>query len=66
VSFDRAAEELGFRAEKGPADGVREIYEALKLGHLDTSIKTITVKWYQHIIEAKRLVDSLASNGRLL
>lgn len=66
VSFDRAARELGFKVTQSPADGAREIYEALKLGRVDTGPKTITVKWYQHIMDAKRLVDGLALGGRLL
>ena len=66
VAFTRAEEELGFRARHTPADGAREIYEALKLGRVDTGIKTVTVKWYQHIMDAKQLVDSLAMDGRLL
>ena len=66
VSFTRAEQELGFRARHAPADGAREIYEALKLGRVDTGIKTVTVKWYQHIMDAKQLVDSLAVDGRLL
>jgi nucleoside-diphosphate-sugar epimerase len=66
VSFSRAEKELGFRAQRTPAEGAREIYEALKLGRVDTSIKTVTVKWYQHIMEAKRLVDGLEIDGRLL
>ena len=66
VSFERLGGEIGFAPKYRPADGTREIYEALKLGRLDTSLNTITVKWYQHIIEAKRLVDSLVIDGRLL
>jgi nucleoside-diphosphate-sugar epimerase len=66
VSFERAAKELGFRPKRSPADGAKEIYEALKLGRVDTGIKTVTVKWYQHIIDAKRLVDGLSIDGRLL
>ena len=66
VSFDRAERDLGFRARHSPAHGAREIYEALKLGRVDTGMKTITVHWYQHIMEAKQLVDSLAIDGRLL
>ena len=66
VSFARAEGELGFKARHTPADGAREIYEALKLGRVDTGIKTVTVKWYQHIMDAKRLVDGLAIDGRLL
>lgn len=66
VSFTRAEQELGFRARLTPGDGAREIYEALKLGRVDTGIKTVTVKWYQHLIDAKRLVDGLEIDGRLL
>ena len=66
VSFDRAERVLGYRAQFGPADGAREIYEALKLGRVDTGPRTVTVKWYQHIMDAKRLVDALAIEGRLL
>ncbi len=66
VSFTRAERELGFTARHTPADGAREIYEALKFGRVDTGIKTVTVKWYQHIMDAKQLVDSLAMDGRLL
>jgi nucleoside-diphosphate-sugar epimerase len=66
VSFTRAEQVLGFAPSQTPADGAREIYEALKLGRVDTGIKTVTVKWYQHIMEAKSLVDSLAMKGRLL
>lgn len=66
VAFTRAERDLGFHARRTPADGAREIYEALKLGRVDTGLKTITVKWYQHIMEAKRLVDGLEIEGRLL
>jgi nucleoside-diphosphate-sugar epimerase len=66
VSFDKIQRVLGFTPKHTPADGVKEIYEALKLGRIDTDLKTITVKWYQHIMEAKRLVDTLAIDGRIL
>ena len=66
VSFEKLEKVLGFKPEYSPRDGVKEIYEALKSGKVDTSIKTITVKWYKNIIEAKKLIDSLALNGRLL
>ena len=66
VSFDKINSVLGFKPAYSPADGVREIYQALKQGTLDTGIKTVTVKWYKHILEAKKLVDSLVMDGRLL
>jgi nucleoside-diphosphate-sugar epimerase len=66
VSFEKIHRVLGYSPQVSPADGVREIYEALKLGRIDTDIKTVTVKWYQHLMEAKRLVDTLAIDGRIL
>lgn len=66
VSFTKAEKELGLKPTKSPADGVREVYHSLKLGRIDTGLKTITVKWYQHILEAKRLVDNLSVDGQLL
>ncbi|HVW25547.1 MAG TPA: NAD-dependent epimerase/dehydratase family protein [Polyangiaceae bacterium] len=48
------------------ADGVREIYEALKGGLLDDGPQTSTVQWYRTIMDAKRLVDRVELNGRLL
>jgi nucleoside-diphosphate-sugar epimerase len=66
VSFERARRELGFAATRLPAQGAMEIYEALKLGRVDSGIRTVTVRWYQHLIDAKRLVDSVAIDGRIL
>ena len=66
VSFKKVESVLGFKAKYLPADGVKEIYQALKMGKVDTGIKTVTVKWYKNIIEAKALVDRLAINGKLL
>jgi nucleoside-diphosphate-sugar epimerase len=65
VSFEKIERVLGYAPRVTPAEGVREIYEALKLGRVDTDIKTVTVRWYQHIMEAKRLVDTLAIDGRI-
>ena len=66
VSFDKIKNVLGFEPEYSPDDGVKEIYEALKHGTVDTEARSVTVKWYKHIIEAKKLVDDLTINGRLL
>jgi nucleoside-diphosphate-sugar epimerase len=66
VSFDKIARVLGFHPELTPGEGAREIYEGMKLGRVDTSIKTITVRWYQHLLEAKRLADALSLDGRIL
>lgn len=66
ASFAKIEKNLGFRAERTVADGVREIYEALKMGHVENGPKTSTVRWYINVIEAKKLVDSVALDGRLL
>jgi nucleoside-diphosphate-sugar epimerase len=66
VSFEKVGRVLAFAPRLTPADGVREIYQALKLGRIETGIKTVTVRWYQHLMEAKRLADSLSINGRIL
>lgn len=66
VSFEKAKRVLGFEAQRSIADGAREIYEALKAGQIENGPKTSTVRWYINVIEAKKLVDSIALDGRLL
>jgi nucleoside-diphosphate-sugar epimerase len=66
VSFDKFAKALSYRAEKTPADGVREIYEALKTGKTSADPTTYTVSWYKKIVEAQQLLNSVILNGRLL
>jgi nucleoside-diphosphate-sugar epimerase len=66
VSFAKAKRLLGFEAERTIADGAREIYEALKTGVVENGPKTSTVRWYRNVIEAQKLLESVALNGRLL
>ncbi len=66
VDFSKARERLGFTAEFSPADGVREVYEALKRGEVDEEPQTYTVRWYQALLDAERLVREVALDGRLL
>jgi nucleoside-diphosphate-sugar epimerase len=66
VSFARATKVLGFTAKHDVAFGVKEVYEALAAGQVDRGERTITVGWYKHLIEAERLVQRLAVNGRML
>lgn len=66
VSFAKAKQLLGFEAQGTIADGVGEIYEALKMGLVENGPKTSTVRWYRNVIEAQKLVESVALNGRLL
>jgi len=66
VSFEKIKNILGYEPKLTPGDGVKEIYEALKQGSVDTGERTVTVGWYKHIIAAKQLVDSLVINKRLV
>jgi nucleoside-diphosphate-sugar epimerase len=66
VSFAKAKQQLGFEAQRSIGDGAREIYEALKVGAVENGPKSSTVKWYRNVIDAQRLIDSIALNGRLL
>jgi nucleoside-diphosphate-sugar epimerase len=66
VSFEKARRVLGFEAEIRVEEGVREIYEALKSGVTDDGPRTSTVKWYRSILEAKRLLETIQLDGRIL
>jgi nucleoside-diphosphate-sugar epimerase len=66
VIFKKAQEKIGFKAEVGVAQGVKEIYHALKSGKVDVGPKTVTVQWYRNIIEAKQLLDSITLDGRII
>ena len=66
VVFEKAEKILGFKAGTSVIKGVTEIYEALKLGRVDTGDKTVTVKWYRNIQEAKKLIDLISLEGRLI
>lgn len=66
VSFDKAQRVLGFAAQYDIGFAVREIYDAIKSGRIDTGLKTVTVQWYRHLLEAEQLVDRLRINGRML
>jgi nucleoside-diphosphate-sugar epimerase len=66
VDFSKASNTLGFQAKKSIVDGINEIYVALKSGNVDTSIKTVTVSWYRNILDAKKLLDTIELNGRII
>ncbi len=66
VSFDKIRNKLGYQTLRTPAEGVREIYEALKTGVIAPDPHTYTVKWYNQILEAKALLDRVMIGGRLL
>jgi hypothetical protein len=66
ISFAKARARLGFVATTGIEDGVREIYDALKYGRVESGPRTSTVGWYRSILDAKRLVSAVELDGRVL
>jgi hypothetical protein len=66
VLFEKAKTSINFQAQISVTQGVREIYESLIKGQVDTGEKTITVKWYRNILEAKKLIDSITLNNRII
>ena len=66
VVFEKARNKLNFIPKVSVADGIREIYSALKNGSVDTGPKTVTVSWYRNILDAKRLLDEVILDGRVI
>lgn len=66
VCFDKVHDQLEFLPEMTPADGVREVYEDLKLGRISPGSRTSTVQWYKYLMEADRILQSVKLKGRLL
>lgn len=66
VCFDKVRDILGFQPDMTPADGVREVYDALKTGRIRSDLKTSTVKWYKYLMEAEQILQSVKLEGRLL
>ena len=66
VNFSKFKNNLDFVPENNIEQGVMEIYDSLIKGKADTSDKSITVKWYQRILEAKELVDEITLNERII
>lgn len=66
VGFDKI-KTLGYSTSYSIADGAREVYNALKEGRLNgDDPRTITVKWYKHLLEAQRLTREVELGGVIL
>jgi nucleoside-diphosphate-sugar epimerase len=66
VVFEKAKTKINFKAEVSVVQGIREIYLALKSGIVDVGTQTVTVQWYRNILEAKKLLDSIILDGRVI
>ncbi|MEM3883171.1 MAG: SDR family oxidoreductase [Candidatus Methanomethyliaceae archaeon] len=67
VSFKKIERTLKFKPEYTPKEGAKEIFNALKEGKVSgDDPRTITVKWYKHLLEIHKLVKEIEINGVIL
>lgn len=65
VGFERI-EALGYRAELTAADGVAEICGALAAGTLEKTPRTITLEWYEQLVQWHRVLRDVELHGGII
>jgi len=67
VSFNKIKETLNFKPQYTPKEGAKEVFDALRDGRVSgDDPRTITVKWYKHLLEMYTLIKEAEINGVLL
>jgi len=67
VSFDKIKKTLSYKPSYTPKEGSKEVFQALKEGRLNADDpKTITVKWYHHLLEMHAFLKNVEIDGALL
>lgn len=67
VSFDKIEKALDFETLYSLGYGAKEVYDALKAGEISPEDpRTITVKWYKHLLETQGFIRQLEINGVIL
>jgi len=67
VSFNKIKETLNFKPQYAIGDGAKEVFDALKERKLNPDDpRTITVKWYKHLLEMKKFLENTEINGVIL
>ena len=66
TSFEKIRKIMQFSPSLTLSDGAREIYDALKNKQITDSEKTITLKWYNQILNDPKLFKSFSINGTVL
>jgi nucleoside-diphosphate-sugar epimerase len=67
VSFNKIKETLNFKPQYTPKHGAKEVFEALKEGKISADDpRTITVKWYKHLLEMHRFIKDVEVKGAIL
>jgi nucleoside-diphosphate-sugar epimerase len=66
VSFAKAKSILGFSPSFTAKEGAIEVYNALKDGSVSDTLKTRTVEWYKHLLDAHDLSEDVILRGTIL
>lgn len=67
VDFSKIKKTLNFRPRYTPREGAKEVFQALKEGKLSAEDpRTITVKWYKHLLEMHSILKDVEINGAIL
>lgn len=67
VDFNKIKETLNFKPQYTPKHGAREVFDALKDGRLSVDDpRTITVKWYKHLLEMHAFIKDVEIKGAIL
>lgn len=67
VSFEKIRTRLNFRPEFTIEYGAKEVWNALEEGKIDPyDPKSITVKWYKHLLENRDAYKHLLIHGKIL
>lgn len=67
VSFSKIKETLNFMPQITIGKGARNVFDALKEGTLNPDDpRTITVKWYKHLLEMQQFLKDTEINGVIL
>ena len=67
VSFDKIRKVLGYETKHSIAEGAKEIWQKLSEGTLNPKDpRTITVRWYKHLIEIHKLIKNVEINNKIL
>jgi nucleoside-diphosphate-sugar epimerase len=67
VSFQKIRKILKFEPKYTPREGAKEVFDALKDGRLNPDDpRTITVKWYKHLLEMHKFIKEIEMNGLIL
>lgn len=66
VDFSKIRDTLDYGVEHTPEEASKNIFNALEKGEIEKTDKTITVKWYKKLLNAKRLVDAVEMRNTIL